>query len=175
MRSLEFPDEDHKSTKKKPLEVLILERSKVLQSENTSLRMERDKTTEELGRCKKELSDKLAEMERQSRLITELEDHVEQLQELSKRGEAEGRSSADILTDALDFPQVATLSTESPVREASPDLSDEQASKVALLPIVQAQRERFKQRNEELESEQARQVEQMSILQAEVKDLRDDK
>jgi len=173
MRSLEFPSEDEAG--KKPLEVLILERSKVLQSENTSLRVERDRATEELGRCKKELSDKHGELERQSRLVTELEDHVEQLQELSKRGEAEGRSSADILTDALDFSTQSSPAREAAsIERASPEVEGS-ASKVALLPIVQAQRERFKRRNEELETEQAKQMEQMGVLQAEVKDLRDDK
>jgi homeobox protein cut-like len=175
MRSMEFPGSEHEASKK-PLEVLIMERSKVLQSENTSLRVERDRATQDLSRCKKELADKTTEVERQTQLIQQLEDHVEQLQELSKRGEAEGRSSADILTEALDVAQVLrSSSSASLTREASPDLTDGQASKAALLPIVQAQRERFKQRNEELEAEQARQIDHISLLQSEVQDLRDDK
>ena len=45
---------------------------------------------------------------------------------------------------------------------------------MALLPIVQAQRERFRQRNEELEEEQARHLQQMSTLQDQVKELQTD-
>lgn len=59
---------------------MILERSKVLQSENTSLRMEKDRLSDDLVSTKRELVDKTKEWERQQRLVTELEDHVERLQ-----------------------------------------------------------------------------------------------
>ena len=65
---------------KRPLEVMILERSKVLQSENTSLRVEKDRLSDELVSTKRDLADKTREWERQARLVSELEDHVERLQ-----------------------------------------------------------------------------------------------
>ena len=63
------------------------------------------------------------------------------------RGEAEGRSSADILVDALDTQKSSPLDTSdfSPVPKTpdSPTFASENFnSKAALLPIVQAQRER---------------------------------
>merc|ERR1712050_56322 len=48
------------------------------------------------------------------------------------------------------------------------------ANDSSLLPIIQAQRERYKKRNEELEEQGAKQQQQMTLLQAEVKDLQAD-
>ena len=74
---------------------MILERSKALQSENTSLRVERDRLTDELSAANKSLATTTRESERQQTLIAELEDHVERLQDLTagtvSRPEAEGR------------------------------------------------------------------------------------
>ncbi len=168
-----------------------MERSKALQTENTTLRMDRDRAASDLARTKAELREKATEAERQSGLVAQLEEHVEKLQELSNRGEAEGRSSADILVDiALDNDNAVgedafastSGSTTSPAR--SPDSSTTTAaattaeatfnSKAALLPIVQAQRERFKRRNEELEEDSSRMSQQIELLQGEVRDLRGD-
>ena len=72
-----------------------MERSKALQSENTSLRVERDRLTDELSAANKSLATTTRESERQQTLIAELEDHVERLQDLTagtvSRPEAEGR------------------------------------------------------------------------------------
>ncbi len=167
MRSLEFPQENTED--KRPLEVMILERSKALQSENTTLRVEKDRLYEELSVCKRELSEVRADNEKRQILIAELEEHVERLQDLSNRGEAEGRSSADILVDALDADDFQ--SSSSPTTTQSDEAS---SSSKALLPIVQAQRERFRRRNEELEETQQSLLSQIGLLQTEVSDLRSD-
>merc|ERR1712223_2149355 len=44
----------------------------------------------------------------------------------------------------------------------------------SLLPIIQAQRDRYKRRNEELEEQQSKQSQQTSLLQTEIKDLQTD-
>ena len=81
------------------MEVMILERSKALQSENTSLRVERDRLSDELAVASKSLASTTRESERQQTLIAELEDHVERLQDLTagtvNRPEAEGRCSLE--------------------------------------------------------------------------------
>ena len=88
---------------KKPVEVLILERSKSLQAENTSLRMDKERLGKALDDVSAEMSSKCSEFEKQSILIKELETHVEKLQQFtttSHRGEADGgRSSTDILKE----------------------------------------------------------------------------
>ena len=100
LRQMEFGD-DATATEQRPLEVMILERSKALQAENTSLRMEKERLSSELSDTKGSLAERVNEAEQQAQLISELEDHVEKLQDLSNvnRGEAEGRSSTDILYD----------------------------------------------------------------------------
>ena len=88
---------------KKPVEVLILERSKALQAENTSLRMDKERLGSALDKTNNDLLSKCSEYEKQSVLIKELEMHVERLQQIttsSHRGEADGgRSSTDILKE----------------------------------------------------------------------------
>ena len=49
----------------RPLEVMILERSKALQSENTNLRVERDRLSDELAVASKSLASTTRESERQ--------------------------------------------------------------------------------------------------------------
>ena len=111
-------------------------------------------------------------------VISELEDHVEKLQDLSNinRGEAEGRSSADILYD-LDVAKISSgrdtpLSLTSSFTEKTGLPGSGDASSV--LPIIQAQRERYKRRNEELEEQQSKQMQQISLMQTEIKDLQTD-
>ena len=88
---------------KKPVEVLILERSKTLQTENTSLRMDKERLTKSLDEISHHLEGKCSEYEKQSELVKELESHVEKLQQFvntANRGEADGgRSSTDILKE----------------------------------------------------------------------------
>ena len=59
---------------------MILERSKALQAENTTLRMEKERLSSDLSLTKENLADRINEGEQQAQLISELEDHVEKLQ-----------------------------------------------------------------------------------------------
>ena len=52
----------------------------MLQTENTTLRVERDKLSEELNLTKRDLNERNKEYEKLQHLVTELEDHVERLQ-----------------------------------------------------------------------------------------------
>ena len=169
LRSLEFGDEE---SDQKPLEIMILERSKTLQKENTSLRMEKERANSELVVLKAQFEEKVGENDRNAQLVCELEDHVERLQEHVNRGEAEGRSSADILYE-LDL-SATKNGRESPTSISSSFYDKTESSASSLLPIIQAQRERYKKRNEELEDQQGKQQQQMALLQTEVKGLQAD-
>ena len=84
------------------------------------------------------------------------------------------RSSADILVadSLMDLtPRQEEQFFQSPVAEKT---SAAAADTSALLPIVHAQRERFRQRNEELEDAQARHLQQISLLQGETEGLKTD-
>lgn len=176
LRSLEFGDSEE--SEQRPLEVMILERSKALQIENTSLRMDKERLTTELESSMSTLNEKVNETEKQSELIVELEDHVEKLQDHVNRGEAEGRSSTDVLYD-LDLgggSKVGLGGRESPAMSitSTSTFFDKNADATTLLPIIQAQRERYKKRNEELEDQQSDQMQQLNLLQSEIKDLQTD-
>ena len=108
LRSLEGDDNidelgNLEGESKKPVEVLIMERSKALQSENTSLRMDKERLGKNLDQLNIDFSAKCSELEKQNGLVKELELHVERLQEIATsthRGEADGgRSSTDILKE----------------------------------------------------------------------------
>ena len=172
LKTLEFNKDDQDEDQNEeqiPLEVMILERSKTLQIENSALRMDKDKLTTELTSTKESLAEKLNETDKQSILISELEDHVEKLQEHVNRGEAEGRSSTDILLHDLEIKS----GRDSPLSVNSSFYGNQNDAN-SLLPIIQAQRERYKKRNEELEDQQSKQMQQMAILQTEIKDLQAD-
>ena len=108
LRSLEGDDNidelgNLEGDSKKPVEVLILERSKALQTENASLRMDKERIGKNLDKLNTDFSEKCSELEKQNGLVKELELHVERLQQIATsthRGEADGgRSSTDILKE----------------------------------------------------------------------------
>jgi len=178
LKTLEFPSVQSEDDAR-PLEVLILERSKALQAENSMLRLDKERLVREVNTTKAELEDSAAKSESQGKLIIQLEDHVEQLQAISTpyREEAEGRCSSDMLAEAL---KVDSHTVEN-VFERSGSLSpssltspNETGEAAALLPIVQAQRERLRLRNEELETVGLEQQQQLSVLSRQVGDLQAD-
>merc|ERR1719400_2343447 len=179
LKTLEFPSVQSEDDAR-PLEVLILERSKALQAENSMLRLDKERLVREVNTTKAELDDSVAKTESQGKLIIQLEDHVEQLQAISTpyREEAEGRCSSDMLAEALKvdsypvenvFERSGSLS---PAFVASP--ANEVGEAVALLPIVQAQRERLRLRNEETRNCGLEQQQQLSVLSRQVGDLQTD-
>jgi len=185
LKTLEFPSHSLDQDDSRPLEVLILERSKSLQSDNSMLRQDKERLVRELSDNKEELSEAQLKVEKQTLLISQLEEHVEQLQTISTpyREEAEGRSSSDMLAEALKIDTVEEVferdATRSPpmgsITPASPSsFYSPSDSSSTLLPIVQAQRERFRLRNEELETSNLEQQHQLGTLTNQVQNLQQD-
>jgi len=185
LKTLEFPSHSLDQDDNRPLEVLILERSKSLQSDNSMLRQDKERLVRELGDNKAELSEAQLKVEKQTELISQLEEHVEQLQTISTpyREEAEGRSSSDMLAEALKIDTVEEVferdATRSPpmgsITPVSPSsFYSPSDSSSTLLPIVQAQRERFRLRNEELETSNLEQQHQLGTLTNQVQSLQQD-
>ena len=181
MKSLYFPSHSTEEEDSRPLEVLILERSKTLQNDNSMLRQDKERMFQELSDAKQQLTESRQRLDKQTELISQLEDHVEQLQNISTpyREEAEGRSSSDMLAEVLK----ADLDTDNPLasRTGSPGMmtvtrtiSGSGSDNAALLPIVEAQRERLRLRNEELETANLEQSSQIRTLGAQVTDLQAD-
>ena len=80
LKSPDFPSHSPEEEDTLPLEDLILERSRSLQADNSMLRQDKERLVAELGVAKQESSQARATQERQTELISQLEDHVEQLQ-----------------------------------------------------------------------------------------------
>ena len=175
LKSLYFPSQNTEEEDPRALEVLILERSKTLQNDNSMLRQDKERLLAELTEAREELTENKRTLAKQSELISQLEEHVDQLQTITTpyREEAEGRSSSDMLAEAL------KVDTElEDMREASPILSMKSAlsssTESSLLPIVEAQRERLRLRNDELESLSLSQQHQLTTLTSQVESLQQD-
>ena len=142
LKTLEFPSVQSEDDAR-PLEVLILERSKALQAENSMLRLDKERLVRELNTTKTELEDSVGKTESQGKLIIQLEDHVEQLQAISTpyREEAEGRCSSDMLAEALKVDSYPVENVFERSGSLSPAFVAPPANEVgeanALLPIVQ--------------------------------------
>jgi len=175
LKTLEFPSVQSEDDAR-PLEVLILERSKALQAENSMLRLDKERLVREVNTTKAELEDSVVKTESQGKLIIQLEDHVEQLQAISTpyREEAEGRCSSDMLAEALKVDSHPVENVFERSGSLSPSSPNETGEAAALLPIVQAQRERLRLRNEELETVGLEQQQQLSVLSRQVGDLQAD-
>ncbi|XP_050734490.1 protein CASP-like isoform X3 [Eriocheir sinensis] len=192
MKSVEFggscTDVHEESTQDSPsspksLEVLLLEKTKTLQNENMLLRQSNATMTKRVTEAEQELTDLRTLVTEQKGLIFNLESDLSSVQSFSTicRGEGEGSSMPEIVAEAVRAsssctpPLVTTTSNTQPPTPTpggiSPDLPSAAES---LLPIVSAQRERFRQRNEELEGELTGKSQQVILLQNELDALRAD-
>lgn len=168
----------------KSLEVLLLEKTKALQNENMALRQSNATMTKRVTEAEQELTDLRSLVTEQKGLIVSLESDLSSVQSLSTmyRGEGEGSSMPEIVAEAVRAsssctpPLVSTSSssTQSPTPTAGGISPDFPSAAESLLPIVSAQRERFRQRNEELEGELAGKTQQVILLQNELDSLRAD-
>ena len=175
------------STPPKPLEVLLLEKTKMLQNENTTLKQDNASQLKRISESEQELTQLNSLVAEQKDLIKNLELDLSLVHTLSSmyRGEGEGSSVPEIVAEAV---RASTSSTPPPppvamaVQSSSkpptpvpggvpPDFTSAAES---LLPIVSSQRERFRQRNEELEVELTGKSQQVVLLQNELDSLRAD-
>ena len=177
LKSLYFPSQNTDEDDPRALEVMILERSKTLQNDNSMLRQDKERLVSELTETREELSENKRTLSKQSELITQLEEHVEQLQNITTpfREEAEGRSSSDMLAEALKVDtELEDIRESSPVLSMRTVLSPSSESSATLLPIVEAQRERLRLRNDELETASLTQQHQIATLSSQVESLQQD-
>ncbi|KAK3877261.1 hypothetical protein Pcinc_018016 [Petrolisthes cinctipes] len=174
------------SSPSKPLEILLLEKNKSLQNENTSLKQSNVTLTGKLTEADQELLNLRALVTEQKGLILHLESDLSSVQTLSTlyRGEGEGASMPEIVAEAvkessisitppLPPPPLVHSDTRTPTPGGGAP-SDFPSAAESLLPIVSSQRERFRQRNEELEAELTTKTQQVVLVQNELDSLRAD-
>ncbi|XP_070591287.1 protein CASP isoform X6 [Erythrolamprus reginae] len=176
LKSMEFSPSDGSSIQdaaSKPLEVLLLEKNRLLQSENATLRI----TNSDLsGRCTDlqiQFTEAVSAVADQKDLIAKLEHDLSTMQSLSAmhRPDAEGAAIQNLETvpepikeaTALFYGQPSSTSTQIPEGQVD-----------SLLSIISSQRERFRARNHELEAENRLMQHTMQALQSELDNLRAD-
>lgn len=176
LKSMEFAPSDGSSTQdaaSKPLEVLLLEKNRLLQSENATLRI----TNSDLsGRCadlQVQFTDTVSTVADQKELIAKLEHDLSTIQSLSsvRRPDAEGAAIENLERIPEPIKEATALFYGYPP-PASAQLPEGQMD--SLLSIISSQRERFRARNHELEAENHLMQHTMQALQSELDNLRAD-
>ncbi|XP_033111583.1 protein CASP-like isoform X2 [Anneissia japonica] len=162
---------DQEGTSNKTLEMLLLEKNRALQSENTTLKVANQEINAQYAGLEKNHTTLITTVQEQKQLVTQLERDLASVNSLSSfyRGEGEGQaqpnSEAEIIAEMV--------KNSAPVLPVSHTVQEVGAVD-SLLPIVSSQRERFRIRNQELEGENQQQQKQVSMLQNEVDTLRSD-
>ncbi|XP_060612974.2 protein CASP isoform X9 [Anolis sagrei] len=177
LKSMEFALPDSSSTQdaaSKPLEVLLLEKNRLLQSENATLRI----TNSDLsGRCsdlQAQFSEAVSSAAAQKELVAKLEQDLSTIQALSptqQRPDAEGAAIQNLENIPQPIKEATALFYGSPLVPSGP-LPEGQVD--SLLSIISSQRERFRARNHELEAENRLMQHTMQALQSELDSLRAD-
>ncbi|XP_064841655.1 cut-like homeobox 1b [Oncorhynchus masou masou] len=173
LKSMEFgPTDSSVQDMSKPLEVLLLEKNRSLQSESSSLRIANTELSGRYADLQLEFSSAVRTSAEQKELILKLEHDLSSIQTMSSlsRPDAEGSD----LTSMID-------SIPEPIREATamftgmaPQGELPQGQMDSLLSIISSQRERFRSRNQELEAESRSVQVTMQALQSELDSLRAD-
>ncbi|KAL9638467.1 MAG: hypothetical protein Q9164_001528 [Protoblastenia rupestris] len=185
-----------KEGKKDSLEQLLLARNKKLGNEMAVLRVSRQDLEQQLNALQETLSSTNAELERSQHLNATLEtDLVKVQQEASNSFPSSGMSTAGTYTsrypsstyNANSFPsrKGRTSPTSSIISGFDPSsLSRNTMDSIragepvgggsGILPMIQAQRDRFKQKNTQLEEDLSKQYSTVSSLRQEVASLQKD-
>lgn len=171
LKSMEFAPAEGAGTQdaSRPLEVLLLEKNRSLQSENAALRISNSDLS---GRCSElqvHVTELTATAAEQRELIARLEQDLSTIQSI-QRPDAEG--AAELGLEKIPEPiKEATALFYGP---SSPASSLPEGQVDSLLSIISSQRERFRARNQELEGENRLAQHTIQALQTELDSLRAD-
>ncbi|KAM9209817.1 protein CASP isoform 8-T8 [Dugong dugon] len=172
LKSMEFAPSEGAGTQdaSKPLEVLLLEKNRSLQSENATLRISNSDLSGCCAELQVQVTEAAATVAEQRELIARLEQDLSTIQTI-QRPDAEG--AAEHSLEKIPEPiKEATALFYGPSAPASGSLADNQVG--SLLSIISSQRERFRTRNQELEAESRLAQHTIHALQGELDSLRAD-
>ncbi|KAG7446277.1 uncharacterized protein BT62DRAFT_931725 [Guyanagaster necrorhizus] len=151
----------------KSLEALLATKNKRLLEELTKFRILHSELENSLQAAQDQLSSTGADLEKQKALNEKLENDLLSMNKHRSNGDITPPESSDVLT-GLDLGRKADVSIRTmPIPFVS-------SADTSILPIVTSQRDRFRQRNAELEEELRRQFQIISDLRSEVKNLQAD-
>ncbi|XP_073421724.1 protein CASP isoform X3 [Dendrobates tinctorius] len=173
LKSMEFAQSEGSSAQdaSKPLEVLLLEKNRSLQSENATLRISNSDLSARCAELQPQFTEAISTVAEQKDLISKLEEDLSTIQSLSsvQRPDAEGAAvtSMEKIPDPIKEASAVFYgySASNPIPEGQMD---------SLLSIISSQRERFRARNQELEAENRMMHHTMRALQSELDNLRAD-
>ncbi|XP_057343269.1 protein CASP isoform X15 [Manis pentadactyla] len=172
LKSMEFAPSEGAGTQdaSKPLEVLLLEKNRSLQSENAALRISNSDLSGRCAELQAHVTEAMATAAAQRDLIARLEQDLSTIQSL-QRPDAEGAAEHGL--EKIPEPiKEATALFYGPSAPASGTLPEGQVD--SLLSIISSQRERFRARNQELEAENRLAQHTIQALQSELDSLRAD-
>ncbi|XP_067864007.1 protein CASP-like isoform X1 [Heptranchias perlo] len=174
LKSMEFvPSEGSGSQDtSKTLEVLLLEKNRSLQSENATLRITNSDLSARCAELQIQFTEAVKTTGGQKELITKLEQDLSTIQSMSslQRPDAEGADLSNMEKIPEPIKEATALFASSP----SPTSELPQGQMDSLLSIISSQRERFRARNQELESENRMMQQTLHALQSELDNLRAD-
>uniref|UniRef100_A0A8D3DFL7 Protein CASP n=1 Tax=Scophthalmus maximus TaxID=52904 RepID=A0A8D3DFL7_SCOMX len=170
LKSMEFGTSDSVQDSSKPLEVLLLERNRSLQSESAALRIANAELSGHYGELQVEFSAAVHTSTEQKELILKLEQDLSTIQAMSSlpRPDADGSE----VTNLGLIPEPIKEATAMFAGAPHPELPQGQMD--SLLSIISSQRERYRSRNQELEAENRALQQTMQALQSELDSLRAD-
>uniref|UniRef100_A0A8C0S5W2 Protein CASP n=1 Tax=Canis lupus familiaris TaxID=9615 RepID=A0A8C0S5W2_CANLF len=171
LKSMEFAPSEGTGTQdaSKPLEVLLLEKNRSLQSENAALRISNSDLSGRCAELQVHVTEAMATAAEQRDLIARLEQDLSTIQSI-QRPDAEG--AAEGLEKIPEPIKEATALFYGSSAPASGTLPEGQVD--SLLSIISSQRERFRARNQELEAENRLAQHTIQALQSELDSLRAD-
>ncbi|GAA5981296.1 hypothetical protein JCM5350_006091 [Sporobolomyces pararoseus] len=153
----------------KPLENLLMAKNRKLQDELTALRVAHDELASGHQSIQHDFENLTSRFEEQRALNDRLENDLLRINESKNPSTVPVAAREDPLA-SLHFGKKATQEPSAPVAPQPFQSSAE----TSILPIITSQRDRFRQRNSELEEELRRQFNTISELRAEIKTLQID-
>ncbi|XP_055513443.1 cut-like homeobox 1b isoform X10 [Leucoraja erinacea] len=171
LKSMEFVPSEGSGAQdtSKTLEVLLLEKNRSLQSENATLRITNSDLSARCAELQIQLTEVVKTTGGQKDLIIKLEQDLSTIQSMSslQRPDAEG-------ADVSNMEKIPEPIKEATALFASPSSEVPQGQMDSLLSIISSQRERFRARNQELESDHRMMQQTLHALQSELDNLRAD-
>uniref|UniRef100_A0A8C3CV45 Protein CASP n=1 Tax=Cairina moschata TaxID=8855 RepID=A0A8C3CV45_CAIMO len=175
LKSMEFAPSESSGAQdsSKPLEVLLLEKNRSLQSENATLRITNSDLSVRCAELQIQLTEAAATLSGQKELVAKLEHDLSTIQALSAvhRPDAEGAAVPSLEKIPEPIKEATALFYGHPPVPGAPFPEGQVDS---LLSIISSQRERFRARNQELEGENRMMQHTVQALQSELDNLRAD-
>ncbi|TPX35076.1 hypothetical protein SmJEL517_g02488 [Synchytrium microbalum] len=174
LKAIEFSDT---KSDKMPLERLLHEKNKKLESELTSLKNVQAETASSLQHSETELSQVKRQLDSQSKLVQKLEEDLLVLQKSKSDAGGSGggsnkamHSDADVLSSLVS----RTLPGFDDARSNNSTKSQQSNDPSSMIPILTGQRDRYRQRNQELEEQLRELLSKLQSVSSESESLKGD-